>query len=210
MDRDVSDKRGSKRSDHERIPGHKLSRDTRSVESKFLLAHRRFSFHLLEDPHQPVGVNADIAADRKVRKRPDRRSDIERRSNLDRRSGLDTRSEEERFLQGERRSGLDRRSGIERRYQTFKKARAFARGLGLRSIYEWRDYNKSGMKPNDIPVAPHHVYANDGWAGWSDWLGASAIATYSSRYRFVGKARAFVYSLWISQLRKRETQGSDL
>lgn len=56
------------------------------------------------------------------------------------------------------------------------------------------------MKPNDIPVAPHHAYANDGWAGWSDWLGASAIATYSSQYRFFGKTRALVYRFWLGQL----------
>jgi hypothetical protein len=205
MKRDISDKYGGKSSDHDRGPGRDRdsSRDTRSDEEKFLQAHRRFSFHLLEDPHQLAAVNTDIVADRKVRKRPDRRSDSERRSNRDRRSGLDTRSEEEQFLQGERRSRQDRRSDIERRYRSFKKARAFARSLGLRSVDDWRTYNKSGMKPNDIPVAPHHVYANDGWAGWSDWLGASAIATYSSHYRFFGKARAFVYALWLGYVRKR-------
>ena len=207
MERDVSDKYGGSSSDHDRGPGRDRDsvRDTRSEEEKFLQAHRRFSFHLMEDPHQLAAGNADIAADRKVRKRPDQRSDIDRRTNRERRSGLDTRSEEERFLQGERRSGIDRRSGIERRYRSFKKARFFARGLGLRSVDEWRAYNKSGMKPHDIPVAPHYVYANDGWAGWNDWLGTSAIATYSGQYRFFGKARTFVYRLWLGLARKRVT-----
>jgi hypothetical protein len=70
---------------------------------------------------------------------------------------------------------VDRRLRADRRYRSFKKARAFARSLGLKSEGEWRDYVNSGIKPIDIPDAPHHVYANDGWAGWSDWLGASGV-----------------------------------
>lgn len=111
----------------------------------------------------------------------DRRSGGDRRTGRDRRCGIDTRSDVERFLQGERRSGIDRRTGRDRRYRTFKKARAFARDLGLKSEAEWRDYVKSGMKPRDIPGEPSQVYENDGWAGWSDWLGASAAAQHLSR-----------------------------
>jgi hypothetical protein len=40
----------------------------------------------------------------------------------------------------------------------------------LKSVGEWRSYTKSCMRPGDIPVAPQHIYANDGWAGWRDWL----------------------------------------
>lgn len=101
----------------------------------------------------------------------DRRSGNERRSGHDRRCGYDTRSEIERFLQGERRSGLDRRARGPGGYQTFKKARAYVRSLGLKSTCKWDHYVKSGMKPDNIPVAPHEVYADDGWAGWNDWLG---------------------------------------
>jgi hypothetical protein len=35
-----------------------------------------------------------------------------------------------------------------RQYQPFNRARAFARGLGLKSTIEWRDYCKSGKKPS--------------------------------------------------------------
>jgi hypothetical protein len=135
---------------------------------------------------------ASIVTDRKIRK--NKHSDSEQRSGRERRCGFDTRSEVEQFLQGERRSGLDRRK---RRYRSFKKARAFVRGLGLKSAGEWRDYIKSGMKPDDIPVAPHHVYANDGWAGWSDWLETGRVATYLARYRYRSfkKARALAREL---------------
>lgn len=119
----------------------------------------------------PTAVEgAEIDADRR-KAVADRRSGNERRSGRDRRCGYDTRSELERFLQGERRSGLDRRSRVPGGYQTFKKARAFVRNLGLKSMRKWDHYVKSGMKPDSIPTAPNDVYADDGWAGWNDWLG---------------------------------------
>ena len=198
MGRDVSDKSGDKRSGRDLRSGRERRSgfDTRSEEEKFLQARHRFSFHLLEVPHKLSAVSEDVAADRKIRKRnTDKRSDSQRRAGRDRRSGLDTRSEEEKFLQGERRSRLDRRSGIERRYRSFKKARAFVRDLGLVSIKEWREFCKSDMKPDDIPIAPHHIYADDGWNGWGDWLGANAVAAYFSKYRSFIRARAFVHSL---------------
>ena len=58
-----------------------------------------------------------------------------------------------------------------RQWQSFKKARAFARTLGLKSRTEWEGYCKSDKKPAEIPASPHIVYANDGWAGMGDWLG---------------------------------------
>jgi superfamily II DNA or RNA helicase len=81
-----------------------------------------------------------------------------------------------------------------RKYRSFKKARAFARGLGLKSTQEWRGYSKSG-KPNDIPACPNRTYADDGWAGMGDWLGTGAVATHLRKYRSFKKARAFVRGL---------------
>ena len=69
------------------------------------------------------------------------------------------------------------------------------RGLGLKSQAEWRDYCKSGKKPDDIPANPHQIYANDGWAGMGDWLGTGTVATHLRQYRSFKEARAFVRSL---------------
>jgi len=134
----------------------------------------RFSCH-----SYPGGSTAEIITDRKIRKNRAGQH-LERRSGRERRRGIDARSEVERFLQGERRSGFDRR---ELRYMSFRKARAFVRGLGLKSADEWRAYVKSGRKPDDIPAAPHYIYVNDGWAGWGDWLKAGAVSRYLSHYR---------------------------
>ncbi len=56
-------------------------------------------------------------------------------------------------------------------WRNFEDARDFVRGCGLASNIEWRAYIKSGKKPADIPNAPEQVYANEGWAGYGDWLG---------------------------------------
>ncbi len=62
-----------------------------------------------------------------------------------------------------------------RRYKkawlSFEEARAFARGLGLKSKADWYAYCKSGKKPADIPMAPNYHYRDKGWQGWRDWLG---------------------------------------
>jgi hypothetical protein len=58
-------------------------------------------------------------------------------------------------------------------FRPFKKAREFARRLGLKSQTEWFDYCKSGKKPADIPAAVPQIYADAGWSGFGDWLGYS-------------------------------------
>ena len=87
-----------------------------------------------------------------------------------------------------------------RRYRSFGKARAFVRGLGLRSAGKWGEYCKSGKKPADIPSTPENVYANDGWAGLRDWLGTGTIAPRLRQYRTFTRARAFVRGLGLKSV----------
>ena len=82
-----------------------------------------------------------------------------------------------------------------RRYRSFKKARAFVRGLGLKSDDEWRRYCKSEKKPDNIPAAPHIVYDKKGWVGLGDWLGTGSTATYRRKYWSFKEARTFVREL---------------
>ena len=82
-----------------------------------------------------------------------------------------------------------------RQYKPFKEARAYVHGLGLKSETQWRAYCKSGKKSDDIPRSANRTYADAGWAGMSDWLGTSNVATYLRKYRSFDKARAFVRSL---------------
>lgn len=63
-----------------------------------------------------------------------------------------------------------------RQYQSFRKARAFARSLHLASEKEWRLFCKGmlpdkGTCPTNIPRAPRMTYRGKGWCGFGDWLG---------------------------------------
>jgi superfamily II DNA or RNA helicase len=85
-------------------------------------------------------------------------------------------------------------------YRPFEKARAFARGLGLRSRAQWEEFCKGklpekGNLPSDIPAIPHNTYAKSGWMGVGDWLGTEAVATHLREYLPFEQARAFVRGL---------------
>ena len=81
-----------------------------------------------------------------------------------------------------------RRRGAD--WRPFNKARAFVRGIGLKSTTGWGEYCHSGKRPADIPANPSSVYANDGWVGYSDWLGNGRVPR--DGYRSFKEARAFV------------------
>ena len=44
------------------------------------------------------------------------------------------------------------------KFRDFESAREFVRKLNLKNFTEWREYCKSGNKPDDIPTAPWTVY----------------------------------------------------
>ena len=52
----------------------------------------------------------------------------------------------------------------------FNEARAYVRKLNLKSQKEWRKYRKTHSITN-IPAEANITYKNDGWEGWSDFLG---------------------------------------
>lgn len=101
------------------------------------------------------------------------------------------------------------------RWRPYDEARAFARGLELRSQAEWWRLTKGklenyGQLPKDIPVAPHQVYADRGWTNWGDFLGTENQAKHLIVYRPFALARAYVHALglanateWKAYCRKR-------
>jgi hypothetical protein len=72
--------------------------------------------------------------------------------------------------------GTGRVANRERAFRSFSQARAFVRGLGLKSEKEWREFRRSRRKPADIPSNPNRTYAEFGWAGMPDWLGTGRLA----------------------------------
>ena len=67
--------------------------------------------------------------------------------------------------------------------------------------YNWRVYSKT-IKPNNIPSNPQHVYKNDGWISWGDFLGSGVISSQLIKYRDFNKARSFVRKLELSSRSK--------
>ncbi len=88
----------------------------------------------------------------------------------------------------------------DRRYRTFAEARLFARSLKLVSNLEWREYSKSGNKPDDIPASPDRVYKDTGWISYGDWLGTGNVGPGLKKYRSYKNARKFVRALGLKSL----------
>jgi hypothetical protein len=63
-----------------------------------------------------------------------------------------------------------------RKYRQFDKARKFAQSLKLKNIEEWREYCKSGKKPEDIPARPQ-IYGSEKWQSFGDWLGTGTLSS---------------------------------
>jgi len=87
-----------------------------------------------------------------------------------------------------------------RLYRSFNQARDYTRGLGIKSVAEWRQFCKGnlpdkGVPAPDIPANPNQSYADKGWLGWGDWLGTGTVAPYLRQYRTFNQARAFVHGL---------------
>ncbi|OOZ55607.1 hypothetical protein BOW42_09565 [Solemya velum gill symbiont] len=60
-----------------------------------------------------------------------------------------------------------------RTFRSFTDARAFVRGLNLKSRAEWTVFTKSGGLPPDIPTNPSRNYKGKGWINWGGlaWYG---------------------------------------
>jgi hypothetical protein len=80
-------------------------------------------------------------------------------------------------------------------YRSFTDAKQFVRSLGLKNNTEWRNYCKSGNKPEDITSTPNTIYKNKGWISLGDWLGTGRVSDNLKKYRSFEDAKKFVRSL---------------
>ena len=90
--------------------------------------------------------------------------------------------------------GTNRIADREKVFRNFNNARDFVRTLNLKSIFEWRDFCKSGKKPEDIPANLERVYKEE-WKGFTDFLGTGNIAAKNIVYRSFNDAREFARTL---------------
>ena len=63
-----------------------------------------------------------------------------------------------------------------RQYLPFSEARKFVHSLKLRGQKEWREYGRSGKRPENIPGEPPRVYSKE-WNSWGDWFGTGFVST---------------------------------
>ena len=92
-----------------------------------------------------------------------------------------------------------------RRFRQFRKARNFVRSLNFSIILQWQQYCQAkitdyGVKPKDIPSAPHQVYKNRGWISYSDWFGNAMVEYNGKLYEPFVDARNYVRSLGIKSI----------
>ena len=59
-------------------------------------------------------------------------------------------------------------SNNNRNWLPFNEAREFARSLNLKGSTDWRNWLKTGARPNNIPSDPEGVYKDQGWINWSN------------------------------------------
>ena len=86
------------------------------------------------------------------------------------------------------------------KFRTFKRARKFVRGLGLKGQSEWNQYCTGELPekdrlPRDIPSNPNAAYKNQGWKNMGDWLGTFSIASRLREYRPFRESRKLVHGL---------------
>jgi len=80
-------------------------------------------------------------------------------------------------------------------FRSFTEASEFARNLNLKHWKEWREYAKSGNRPDDIPSNPNRHYKNKGWTDWGDFLGTGTISSNKIEFHPFKEAREFARSL---------------
>jgi hypothetical protein len=57
-----------------------------------------------------------------------------------------------------------------KKYLSYQETKEFVSKLGFENREQWKDYCKSGNKPDNIPSNLNHIYKNEGWISWGDFL----------------------------------------
>jgi len=60
-------------------------------------------------------------------------------------------------------------------FMSFEEARIFIQTQGLSTSAEFREWAKSDKRPDNFPYNPARTYADQGWAGFSDFLGNGRV-----------------------------------
>ena len=93
-------------------------------------------------------------------------------------------------------------------WRSFEEARDYASSLKLKSQREWKEWSKSGERPQDIPSHPERVYKHAGWKSWPDFLGypprRNAKTRSTTKKRSFTEARDYARNLSLESVREWE------
>jgi superfamily II DNA or RNA helicase len=95
-------------------------------------------------------------------------------------------------------------SSRERTFLPFKRARRYARALGLKSQREWKTYATSEARPTNIPGHPENTYKSE-WAGYGDWLGTGRVWNSHRKFLPFKRARQHARALGLNSHREWRT-----
>jgi hypothetical protein len=65
----------------------------------------------------------------------------------------------------------------EKTFRSYEEAKKFVHTLNIKNMREWREYCKSGNRPDDIPSVPHKTYKDKGWVSYHYWFGTKKMST---------------------------------
>jgi hypothetical protein len=94
--------------------------------------------------------------------------------------------------------GTGRINNKDRVYLSYDEAKAFVQTLRIKGHQGWREYAKSGQKPDNIPTDAYKTYQGKGWTSWGDFLGAGRINNKDRVYLTYDEAKAFIKPLRIN------------
>lgn len=83
---------------------------------------------------------------------------------------------------------------MKKQFRSFEDAKEFAHFLKLKNEREWKEYCKSGKKPENMPSTPSRTYRKE-WKGMGDWLDTGYVANQKRNYQSFEDAREFAHSL---------------
>jgi hypothetical protein len=69
------------------------------------------------------------------------------------------------------------------------------RGLKLKNQFAWKEFCKSGRKPDNIPSNPNRTYFESGWTGFNDWLGNDLSSNIKKNFVTYEEARVLAIKL---------------
>jgi hypothetical protein len=87
-------------------------------------------------------------------------------------------------------------------YISYEEAKEFVSKLGIKTTKQWKDYVKSGKKPNNIPSNLNRIYKNKGWVSMGEFLGTGNVHVRFRKFLPYEEAKEFVSKLNIKNLKE--------